>query len=330
MKLSVKQKIFLGGLDFTLGVLVLIGKACSFRGLVKILVVSILFVGLVRGCSPSISTTTLPIFYRESYFPLSVPVSVLKLKDAHSEFPHISAKAILVVDLLTDQVLYEKDADLALAPASVTKLMSVLVAQDIYDSLDVLEVPLECAQLPGMKLGLFAEEILSYPDLLNATLIASSNDAACTLAKGVLSQEDFVEKMNKKAVRLGLTSTHFTNPVGFDDPYFNHFSTARDLYKLAKFVKKDPALSNIVRKKSYTLSSGQIMRTAYSTNQLLWTIPETVGIKTGTTTLAGEVLVYEYRDLSRDKDLLIVLMGSQDRFNEISQILNWVSSRFVW
>ena len=208
--------------------------------------------------------------------------------------------------------------------------MSALVAQDIYDAVDVLEVPLECAQLPGMKLGLFAEEHLNYLDLLSAALIASSNDATCTLANGFSSQEDFVKKMNEKAARLGLTSTHFTNPVGFDDPYFNHFSTARDLYKLAKFVKKDPALSNIVRKKSYTLSSGQIMRTAYSTNQLLWTIPETVGIKTGTTPLAGEVLVYEYRDSSKDKDLLIVLMGSQDRFGEVSQILDWVSSRFVW
>jgi len=330
MKLSLKQKIFLVCLDFTLGALVLIGKAFSLRGLVKILVVSLIFVGLVRGYPLSTSTETLPIFYRDSYFPLSIPIGSLELKDAHKEFPDISARAILVVDLTTDQMLYEKNADLALAPASVTKLMSALVAQDIYDSTDVLEVPLECAQIPGMKLGLFAEEYLSYLDLLNATLIASSNDAACTLANGIYSQEDFVEKMNEKAVRLGLTSTHFTNPVGFDDPDFNHFSTARDLYKLSESVKKDPVLSNIVKKKSHTLSSGQIIRTAYSTNQLLWTIPETVGIKTGTTALAGQVLVYEYKDLPRDKDLLIVLVNSQDRFGEVSRILDWVSSRFVW
>ena len=330
MKLSLKQKIFLAGLDFTLGVLVLIAKFFSFKGLLKFLIVFLLFVGLVRGCPLSVSTKTLPVFRRDTYLPLSIPVDTLELKDVHREFPDISAKAILVVDLTTDQVLHEKNADLALAPASVTKLMSALVAQDIYDHMDVLKVPLECVQLPGMKLGLFAEETLSYLDLLNATLIASSNDATCTLANGFISQEAFVEKMNEKAMRLGLTSTHLTNPVGFDDPDFNHFSTARDLYKLVESVKKDPVLSNIVRKKSYTLSSGQIMRTAYSTNQLLWTIPETVGIKTGTTTLAGQVLIYEYRDSSRDKDLLIVLMGSQDRFGEVNQILDWVSSRFVW
>ena len=276
MKLSLKQKILVACLDFTIGILVLIGKAFSLKDLVKILVVSLLFVGLVRGYPLSTSTETLPIFYRDSYFPLSASTGALKIKDAHSEFPGISARAILVVDLTTGQTIYEKNADLALAPASVTKLMSALVAQDIYDSTDVLEVPLECAQIPGMKLGLFAEEHLSYLDLLNATLIASSNDAACTLANGICSQEDFVKKMNEKAARLGLPSTHFTNSVGFDDPDFNHFSTARDLYRLAVYVKKDPVLSDIVKKKSYTLSSGQIIRTAYSTNQLLWTISETV------------------------------------------------------
>jgi len=330
MKLSLKQKIFVAGLDFALAVLILIGKIFSFKGSVKLLVIFFLFIGLARGYRLDLSSKTLPVFYTEAYFSLNEFNEVLKVKNINSNFPEISAKAVLVVDLTGGKVIYEENADLRLAPASTTKLMTALVSRDIYNEIDVLEVPLKCVRLPGMKLGLFAEEKLSYLDLLNATLVSSSNDAACALANGYSSQEDFVRMMNKKASQMSLTSTYFTNPVGFDDPDFNHFTTSRDLYKLAKEAKKDPILNKIFKKKTHTLSSGQIMRTAYSTNQLLWTITETVGMKTGTTLQAGQVLIYEYRDLSKNKDLLIILMGSQDRFNEVGQILDWVSTRFVW
>ena len=249
-----------------------------------------------------------------------------KVKD--SEFPRVTAKSVLIADLNTTRILYQKNPDILLAPASTTKLMTALVSLDIYPSNVLIPAPEECSKIEGNRLALSREENISVEDLLHAILIASSNDAACVLANYAVTEEDFVDLMNKKAIQLGMKNTLFTNPIGFDSYDFSHKSTASDLYLLAKEARKNPIISSIYKKPFYVLKTGNHPRSIYSTNHLLTQRSGSVGMKTGTTTQAGEVFIYEFAD--KDKNLLIILMGSEDRFLETESILEWLETNYKW
>lgn len=241
--------------------------------------------------------------------------------------PVIGAKSFIVYDVKNDKVLLEKNSQQVFPPASTTKLMTALVAQDLYSLDDKLAVPLVCTQLDAIKTGFYAGEIVSVKDLLYTLLVNSSGDSACTLAYGRGDYNDFILKMNQKALELKLLNTHFTNPVGFDDTYSNHVSSAYDLYLLGKSAMKSEVISNIVKTTQYTTETGTFPRTVYTTNQLLNTIPQTTGIKTGTTFEAGEVLIYRYNN-KKNIDLIIVLMGSVNRFEETEALLNWILNSY--
>ncbi len=239
------------------------------------------------------------------------------------EKPSISAKSALVVDVNSGKVLYDLNMDEKLAPASTTKLMTAVIALDIYSLDETLVVSGVCTNVEGQKAGLYAGMTISVKDLVNVLLINSSGDAACVLSGGVTSYSDFVNLMNLKAQKIGMTNTHFTNSIGLDGENGSHYSTANDLYKLAKYAIKNKIIKDIVRTKEYALNytSRNFGIKVFSTNKLLWDIPETVGIKTGTTLSAGEVLIYEYK--SGEKDLIIIVMGSADRFFDTKALLNW-------
>lgn len=238
--------------------------------------------------------------------------------------PEISAKAAIVVDVKTNKVLFEQNPDEKLAPASTTKLMTALVALDIYTTEEELAVPSLCTTVEGSKAGFSKNETLTVDDLLKALLISSSGDAACTLATGKTSYSEFVDKMNAKAAELGMYNTAFTNPVGLDSADGTHYSTAKDLYTLSRNAMNNELIKNAVNIKEAVVGSRKIT----STNKLLWEIPQTIGIKTGTTAAAGEVLIYEYRD--EIKDIEIIVMGSTDRFADTKALLNWSEQSFVW
>jgi D-alanyl-D-alanine carboxypeptidase (penicillin-binding protein 5/6) len=133
--------------------------------------------------------------------------------------------------------------------------------------------------------------------------------------------------MNSKAKDLGMDSTQFTNPIGLDGA---HFSTAHDLYILTKYVLKNPLFRDIVDRKEYAITTldKSFTTTVLNTNRLLWDIPGSVGVKTGRTQEAGEVLIYEYSKGSRD--IVIIVMGSVDRFKDTSTILSWVLNVYKW
>ncbi|HDQ88722.1 MAG TPA: D-alanyl-D-alanine carboxypeptidase [candidate division WWE3 bacterium] len=248
------------------------------------------------------------------------------LKD--SPFPKITAQSVLVADLNTTRILHEKDSSQVLAPASTTKLMTALVSLDLYSLTESIPAPRECLKIEGNRLELSPKEALTTKDLLHALLISSSNDAACILANSTVPEEEFVKLMNFKATQLGLLDTKFTNPIGFDSYDFTHKSTAKDLYKLALYSRSNPVIKEIYSKSTYTLYSGNYPRTIYSTNPLLIQLEGSVGMKTGTTTQAGEVFIYEFSDDT--KDLLIILMGSKSRFSETREILQWIEKSFSW
>lgn len=241
---------------------------------------------------------------------------------AEIAFPTVSSRAFIIADLATNTVLQERNSKTPLPPASTTKMMTALVSRDLFKENQFLKVPEICTQTDSQQIGFFAEEFVSVEDLLHALLISSAGDAACTLAYGSGDYQDFINRMNRKALDNNMKSTNFVNPVGLDDFSDNQLSSAYDLYQLALLFRKDHYLQSLVEIKDYNLASGDIERKIFNTNDLLWDVPGTVGIKTGRTYGAGEVLVYEY---NRDnKNILIIVMGSEDRFGDTKEMLSWI------
>ncbi len=244
------------------------------------------------------------------------------------DFPSISAKAVFAIDPVHDKVFVDQNSRISYPPASTTKLMTALVALDLYGLDETLITPAECTDIEGTRLGLLADESMQVKDLLYATLISSANDAACVLAQGKVAMADFVSLMNAKAGEIGLETTNFTNPIGLDDAYGDHHSSAYDLYLLGENALANEFIRDVVKIKEHVLKTEIVERKIYTTNHLLWAIPETVGIKTGTTLAAGEVLIYKYADEKRE--IVIVVMGSEERFLDTRQILDWILASYVW
>jgi len=243
-------------------------------------------------------------------------------------FPSISSKSALVIDLTTNKELYNKNAEIPLPPASTTKIITALLALEEMDLSKKVVVNPECTILGGNNVGFKAGDTITVEGLLYGLLVRSAADAACVLANADGSYERFINKMNQKANALGLNSTHFTNEVGFDADNGTHLSTAYDLSVLGREALKNDVFRKIVGTKETSIDSSSNGKTYYisNTNELLFTLPGTTGVKTGYTEKALGCLVFSYENLG--KKILIVVMGSSDRFGDTEKLLNWVLSSF--
>lgn len=198
----------------------------------------------------------------------------------------ISAQSAIVTDGQTGRVLYEKDPDKRALIASTTKIMTALIVSEQCNVLDRMQIPKEAVGIEGSSMYLKEGEILTIQELLYGLMLHSGNDAAIALAifcGG--TQEGFVQLMNDKANRLGLSGTHFENPNGLDSP--NHYSTASDLAVLTAYAMKNPIFAKTVSTKSIRIGDRQLT----NHNKLLWRIEGADGVKTGYTRAAGRVLV---------------------------------------
>lgn len=243
-------------------------------------------------------------------------------------FPQIVARAILIKDLNTDTVLYQKDILVPLPPASTTKVMTALVASAYFKPNSPLTIKTSI-NIPGSNVGLKPGETLSFRSLLYGLLLPSGNDAAFAIAEnypgGVVG---FVSAMNKKGTELNLQNSHFDNPAGFDSP--NHYSSAKDLAKITQEALKSPQLARIFATKQTDIVSldKKYEHRLYNLNKLLSQIPGVMGIKTGKTEAAKENLITL---VERDgHKLLYVLLGSDDRFGQTTQLIDWTYSNFEW
>jgi len=242
--------------------------------------------------------------------------------------PEFSAKAVLIKDLATDTILFQKDISVPLPIASTTKIITAIVASEYYKQNAVLTVG-KSANTPGSRVGLFNGEDLSFRSLLYGMLLNSGNDAAFTLAEnypgGILG---FVSAMNKKVLEMDLKNTHFDNPAGFDSP--NHYSSASDLAKITQEALKDSTLTRIFATKETNIVSldKKYTHQLFNLNKLLEKVRGVVGVKTGTTEEAKENLVTL---VERDgRKILLVVLGSNDRFLETTRLIDWVDSNFAW
>lgn len=243
------------------------------------------------------------------------------------EFPVISAQAVTAIDLATGTSLYQKNPDVKLLPASTTKMVTALVALDVYPLDSVLKAG--SLKVDGQKMGLYTEEEMKVEDLLYGLLVYSANDAALVLAQNYPGgYPAFVDAMNKKAESMGLTGTHFENPIGLDG--VSQQTTANDLVRVATIAMQEPEFAKIVGTKEITVTdvTGKSVYKLRNINELLGSVPGVLGVKTGWTENARENLVTY---ISRDEhDVVIALLGSQDRFGETKELIEWIFKNYTW
>ena len=195
-----------------------------------------------------------------------------------------SAGAAVLMDADTGDVLYEHRADEKRLIASTTKIMTALVTLDCARLQDSVEVTAE-HMVEGSSMYLQPGETVTVEELLYGLLLCSGNDAALCLADHCGGLDAFVERMNEKARALGMVNTSFENPNGLDGE--NHYSTARDMARLACAAMENATLRRIASTKSVTVGG----RTMTNHNKLLSYMPACIGLKTGYTRAAGRTLV---------------------------------------
>ena len=248
-----------------------------------------------------------------------VALAVATPAEAAVDPPSSSARAVLVATG-AGEVLYERNAERELPMASITKLMTAIVVLERKRPRDLMTVRETAAGVGESSVHLQVGEKLSVRDLLAAALIQSANDAAFALAAGTAGDvSEFVALMNAKARQLGLTHTHFVRPDGLDVP--GHYSSARDVLKLARVAMKKPLVRRLVAMQSATIAGG---RSLFSWNDLLGRYPGLFGVKTGHTDAAGWCEVAAAR---RDGvTIYTVVLGSPTRAQrnaDLARLLAW-------
>lgn len=201
--------------------------------------------------------------------------------------PELSAQCAILMDGESGRVLFEKNAHQARAIASITKLMTALVAVEYGGALEEqVTIRPEWTGIEGSSLYLKPGETVTLEALLYGLLLHSGNDAAVAVAAHCAGSVDaFVDRMNERAAELGMEQSHFTNPNGLSEE--GHYSTAYDMALLARACCKNETVAKIAATRSITLGT----RTFTNHNKLLWRYEGCTGMKTGYTELAGRTLV---------------------------------------
>ena len=203
----------------------------------------------------------------------------------------ISSKSAVVMEASTGRILYGKNPNLKLPPASTTKLMTAMIALDRLDPADTVAISERAAGVSPVKANFKAGEKVSVETLLNAALIKSANDAAFALAEAVSGSEDkFVELMNQKVIALGMSDSHFVNSTGL--PGHGQFTTAYDLARMLRHALRYPLVREIINTKASRIST-EDGRSIFvkNSNRLLWADETVLGGKTGYTREAKHCFV---------------------------------------
>jgi serine-type D-Ala-D-Ala carboxypeptidase (penicillin-binding protein 5/6) len=221
------------------------------------------------------------------------------------------------------RVIWARKPDQRRAMASLTKMMTAVVALEHSSLNETVTVPREAAQVGQSSAFLVPGQVLRMKDLLAAMLVKSGNDAAITIAIHVGGTEaHFVEMMNAKAAQIGLTETHFANSHGLDAP--SHYSSARDLGVLARYAMSKPAFSSTVSETSTVVGLPHHRRRLASTDLLLSTYKGAIGVKTGETNGAGWSVVSAA--VREGVTLYAVVLGTASdllRFRNAADLLDW-------
>lgn len=234
----------------------------------------------------------------------------------------ISAKSALVYDLSTDKILFEKNPTEKLSMASLTKIMTAIVAIEKYKVTDKLKVRKE--DLVGENsMGLTTGEVLTFEELLYGLILLSGNDAAEVLANSYPGgRVEFIKAMNNKAKSLAASDTNFTNPTGLEGDG-NQYSTAFDLVVITKYAMDFSLFREVVSTFEYNIEYTKNHKEFYLQNEtnLLTSYPGVKGVKTGFTQEAGLCLV-TYLDY-KDHEIIGIILGSERRREEMKELLDY-------
>ncbi len=238
----------------------------------------------------------------------------------------VAARSAVLIEAATGEVIFQQNCHEPLAPASVTKIMTLLLVMEAIDSgkltLETAITPSEFAcSMGGSQIWLEPSESMTVDELLRATVIASANDAAVALGEAVAgSNEAFVKMMNLKAAELGMADTKFLNPTGLDED--GHLTSAYDIALMSRELLKHPLIKEYSTIWMDSLRGGQSQ--LVNTNKLVRFYEGATGLKTGTTSKAGHCL-----SASAERggmELIAVVMGSAtstDRFSSARQLLDF-------
>jgi len=208
---------------------------------------------------------------------------------APGELP-LAARSAILLDEKTGVVLYEKNPDDMQYPASATKILTALLVIEKGDLDTNVTIQPEDTKVEPSALEFKPGQQYTRRHLLFALLLKSANDVALALARdNAGSVAAFAEKMNRRAEELGAKASHFTNPHGLHDPH--HFTTARDLGTIARFAMQQPLFREIVATPEIGMARGDDWVQLKNHNKLLWMLPGCIGVKTGYTRPAQQVLV---------------------------------------
>ena len=209
--------------------------------------------------------------------------------DKH-ELDGLKMGALVVKDLKSKHILYAKDGEKRVSPASLTKVMTAVLAIQSGKMGQAVTITREMTQVKPTIAGYKRGDIVLMSDLVKAAMIKSDNDAAKAIAIAVGGDEEhFVQMMNVRAKQLGMRNTHFSNPCGYDGK--DHYSSPNDLLRMTEYAITSPtfnAISKLNTHTYYALNKGKLRQfTAYTHNRLLNRYSYAVGVKTGFTNKAG-------------------------------------------
>ena len=227
----------------------------------------------------------------------------------------VDAVSAVLMDVRTGEILYAKNPDQALSPASVTKVMTLLLVMEAIEAgkiawEDTVTASERATSMGGSQIYLEVGEQMSVEDLVKSVVIASANDAALALAEHLAgSEEAFVKKMNDRARELGMRNTHFENTNGLDDSTVNHVTSARDIAIMSRALLSHEEILRFTKTWQDTIRNGEFTLT--NTNRLVRFYPGATGLKTGSTSKAKFCI-----SASAERDgmhLVAVVMASPTR-----------------
>ena len=233
---------------------------------------------------------------------------------------------------LKENILYEKNIDLILPIASITKLMTALIVLEKIDNLEESMIISENAiKAYGNQGELTINEKISVINTLYILLMESSNDAAVALSElvGNRYNVNFIDLMNMKAEELNLENTFFSDPSGYDA---KNVSTIKDIVKLIKYSFSQPIIWQILKTPEIDLTSydGKIRHHWVNTDKLLNRLPNIIGGKTGYTSEAQGCLVLVIKQDLNNEYLITVVLGAQERFLQTEKLIKWVNKAYQW
>jgi D-alanyl-D-alanine carboxypeptidase (penicillin-binding protein 5/6) len=332
MILGLKQKFLLGLLALIIGILHFVESIeyyflAVFKLSLRVFFAFLLLFMLAFSYDTQYVNSDIGLATPTNFLPTvkSAAVSVYPIKINFTE-PFVSAEVALVYDNLNKQVIFNKNAEIQIPPASTSKLMTALIALDIYDLEEELEMPEICVLEDIQRVGFIPGEKIKVKDLIQSLLVSSAGDSACILSLSAFDGDPtpFIKLMNNKARSLNMYSSYFSNPIGIDDG--NNISSAEDLLKLTLFALQNDFISESVKIPLLTINSGDFPRQMRNTNILLETLPGTVGVKTGTTEGAKQALINRY--INESSDLITIVVRSEDRYQDTTNMIFWAQESF--